>query len=110
MHGTITLKSFECMNIMSLTLHRKCSFPLRLSSVNVTKSAGNCGFGHITEKILNGKLYLKTIFDFFVTKYSAHCLFLNPLTTNVHHHIETNQLICTENQLTGFYMMGNNGR
>ena len=25
------------------TLH----FPLRISSVNVTKSAGNCGFGHI---------------------------------------------------------------
>ena len=23
------------------------SFPLRISSVNVTKSAGNCGFGHI---------------------------------------------------------------
>ena len=22
-------------------------FPLRISSVNVTKSAGNCGFGHI---------------------------------------------------------------
>ena len=25
----------------------KWSFPLRISSVNVTKSAGNCGFGHI---------------------------------------------------------------
>ena len=26
---------------------KKWSFPLRISSVNVTKSAGNCGFGHI---------------------------------------------------------------
>ena len=26
-------------------------------SVNVTKSAGNCGFIHIYEKILNGKLH-----------------------------------------------------
>ena len=27
-------------------LHKKGSFPLRISSVNVTKSAENCGFGH----------------------------------------------------------------
>ena len=30
----------------------------------------------------------------------------NPLTTNVPHHIETSQLICIANQLTGFYMRG----
>ena len=35
---------------------------------------------------------------------------LNPLTTNVPHHIETSQLIYIANQLTGFYMMGNIGR
>ena len=29
------------------TLHKKWIFPLRISSVNVTKSTGNCGFGHI---------------------------------------------------------------
>ena len=29
------------------TLHKKWSFPLRISSVNVTKSAGSCAFGHI---------------------------------------------------------------
>ena len=28
-------------------LHKKWSFPLRISSINVTKSTGNCGFGHI---------------------------------------------------------------
>ena len=33
----------------------------------------------------------------------------NPLTTNVPHHIETSQLICSANQLTGFYMMGDIG-
>ena len=32
------------------------------------------------------------------------------LTINVRHHIETSQLICRANQLTGFYMMGNIGR
>ena len=31
---------------------------------------------------------------------------INPLTTNVPHHIETSQLICIANQLTGFYMKG----
>ena len=30
-----------------LAFHRKWIFPLRASSVNVTKSAENCGFGHI---------------------------------------------------------------
>ena len=35
---------------------------------------------------------------------------LNPLTTNVPHHIDTSQLICNINRLTGFCMIGNNGR
>ena len=35
---------------------------------------------------------------------------VNPLTTNVPHPVETNQLICNANQLTGFYLMGNIGR
>ena len=35
--------------------------------------------------------------------------FVNPFTTNVPHHIETIQLICNPNQLTGFYMIGNIG-
>ena len=30
-----------------LTLYKKSSFPLRIYSVNVTKSAENCGFDHI---------------------------------------------------------------
>ena len=30
-----------------LILHKKSSFPLRLSSVNATKSAVSCGFGRI---------------------------------------------------------------
>ena len=29
------------------SLHRKSSFPLRISSVNVTKSADSCGFSHL---------------------------------------------------------------
>ena len=33
--------------INSITLRKKWSFPLSISSVNVTKSAGICGFGHI---------------------------------------------------------------
>ena len=37
--------------------------------------------------------------------------YANPLTTNVPHHIENSQLICSDaNQLTSFYMMGNIGR
>ena len=32
------------------------------------------------------------------------------LTTSVDHHVETSQLICRANKLTGFYMLGNTGR
>ena len=41
---------------MEQGLHKKQSFPLRISSVNLTKSAGNCGFDRINEEILNEKL------------------------------------------------------
>ena len=33
--------------VFFFSLHKKWSFLLRISSVNVTKSAGNCGSGHI---------------------------------------------------------------
>ena len=35
---------------------------------------------------------------------------LNGLTHYVLHHMEISQLICSANQLTGIYMMGNTGR
>ena len=41
--------SFSIANLIQVTLHKNCTknFPLRISLVNVTKSAGNCRFGHI---------------------------------------------------------------
>ena len=39
-----------------MTLHEKWRFPLGISSLNVTKSSKNCGFGNIYQ-ILNGKLH-----------------------------------------------------
>ena len=38
-------------------LHKKWSFPLWVSSVNLTKSTGNCGFGHFYWRNLDGKLH-----------------------------------------------------
>ena len=40
-------KICEQESALSMTLHKKWHFPLRISSVNVTKSAVSCGFGHI---------------------------------------------------------------
>ena len=34
----------------------------------------------------------------------------NPLTTNVPHHVETSEVICTANRLNGFYMIDIIGR
>ena len=44
-------------DIKKQALHKKMKFSLRISSVDVTKSAENSGFGH-TEEILNGKPHL----------------------------------------------------
>ena len=54
--------NFQCINdlhttIWQQTLHKKWSFLLRISLVNVTKSAENCGLVTFTEEILNGKLH-----------------------------------------------------
>ena len=38
-------------HLLEIALHKKWSFPSRISSVNVTKSAGNCKFGHIYWRI-----------------------------------------------------------
>ena len=43
-HLCLSLKDTEAQ---VFSLHKKSSFPLRISSVNVTKSAVSCGFGHI---------------------------------------------------------------
>ena len=42
--------------------------------------------------------------------YHVMVFFINPLTTNVLHHIETSQLICSANQLADFCMIGNIAR
>ena len=31
-------------------------------------------------------------------------MMINPLMTNIPHHVETSELICSANQLTGFYI------
>ena len=41
----VAFKKFEAL--YNITLHKKWSLPLRISSVNETKSVENCGFGHI---------------------------------------------------------------
>ena len=46
---SLALQFFPCHRIRFCVyiLHKKSSFLLRMSSVNVTKSAVSCGFGHI---------------------------------------------------------------
>ena len=39
------------------TLHKRWGFPLRISSLNVAKSAGDCGFGYIYWRNPQWKLY-----------------------------------------------------
>ena len=55
----IRLRGVNCKLLLQsssfLTLHKKRSFPLRISSVNVTKYAGNFGFGHIYWRNLSWK-------------------------------------------------------
>ena len=64
LHNSFNIKIQVCTYIRCNTKH--CSkndvWPLTISSVNVTKSAGNCGFGQIywvtfTKELFNGKLH-----------------------------------------------------
>ena len=50
-------KRLRIYSLQLLPLHKKWSFLLRISSVNMTKFAGNCGFGLIYWRILNRKLH-----------------------------------------------------
>ena len=50
---------------------------------------------------------LNEFFYFFVLFPTTILRKINPLTTNVPDHIQTSQLICRANQLTGFYMIRN---
>ena len=53
-------KDLRCLKRFStpLSLHKKWGLRLRISSVNETNSAGNCGFGHIYSR----KLWWETSF------------------------------------------------
>ena len=42
----VKINQNESLSYLHYT-YKKWSFPLRISSVNVTKSPGSCGFGHI---------------------------------------------------------------
>ena len=54
-HSSIKIPGIRLWNYLK-TLHKNW-FLLRISSLNLTKSAGNCGIGLITEEILNRKLH-----------------------------------------------------
>ena len=45
--GKVFKKNLARLNQISMPLHKKSSFPLRISSINVAKSAVSSGFGHI---------------------------------------------------------------
>ena len=59
---------------------------------------------------MHGAGRVKKLYDKGPWKWDIDLTWVNPLTTNVPHCIETSQLIFIASQLTGFYMMGNIGR
>ena len=63
------------------------------------------------QEVLIGMRQLLTADNFKITwNFDKILVCVNPLITNVPYHVETNQLICNANELTGFYLMGNIGR
>ena len=56
-----------------LSLHKKRSFPLRVSPVNMCKSAVSCGFGHIYCRNLQRKtsFFLKSVIPFFLDHFKT---------------------------------------
>ena len=85
MRGDLFLTFFS-----KTTLDKKWGFPLRISSIDVTKSAVSCGFGHIYWKNLEWKtsffVYCKTLisivvlfFQFLVSPFTQEKIFSFPL-------------------------------
>ena len=77
--GEITV--FYAVNVSILysehTLHKKWNFPLRISPVNVTKSPGNFGFGHLLEKFLMENFIFCAVKVMFLTKIFQCTFFCN---------------------------------
>ena len=53
----IAVSQTLCENELIIMPLHKNDVPLRISSINVTKSVGNVGFVTFTEEILNGKFH-----------------------------------------------------
>ena len=56
------------------SLHKKWSFPLTISSINVAKSAVSCGLVTFTEETLDGKLHF--FVQSFKLRYMCHLIIL----------------------------------
>ena len=64
-------------------LHKKWSFPLRIFSVNLTKSAGSADFVTFTEAIRNGKLHsLCSVWIFAIAGITLHSWLLIEINFN----------------------------
>ena len=61
------------------TLHNKWSFPLRIFSVNVTKSEISSGFGHIYWKYPNEKLHFFVQWNIYFSVFVFQLVTLNAL-------------------------------
>ena len=64
---------------IKVSLQKKWSFLLKISSVNVTKSAGNCGLVTFADKILNGELHFLCSACFAEHSYKTHLAYLSTL-------------------------------
>ena len=87
------------LNVHS-TMHKKWSFPLWISSVNVTKFAGN-----LLKKLLKNLLNL---LNKYLTKNFIVCAVqFGTFQLSIAFYIEMSHLNCCRSQMTGFYMKYN---
>ena len=61
-------------DLAHLTLHRKWGIPWRISSVNVTKSAGNCRLVTFTKEFLNRRLHFFVVLLVWPALSRSHCM------------------------------------
>ena len=72
-------------------LHKKWSFPLRISSVNETKSAGNCGFRHIYWRSASSKTFEQCCLSEIWLLFAKLVKYWNIICTS-----QTEEIFCTE--------------
>ena len=100
--ATIKWENKSTGKVISFTTH----VLVGMKNVLIKMEAAQNGHNEALPMAVKDSFIIDPASEYNPENYHVMVFFINSLTTNVPHHIETSHLICSANQLTGFYMLG----